>query len=954
MATHERATTECPSAERLAAVASGVRDIAVSVHAELCGSCRAALVDLVRERAPAGTEPAALGAGSVVDRFVIESRLGAGGMGVVYAARDPKLQRTIALKVLRPAIAATGLARLEREAQAAAAVAHPNVVAIYDVGSCDGRVFVAMEHIRGPTLRAWSATSRSWRDVVARLIEAGRGIAAVHAAGLVHRDVKPDNILIGEDGRARVSDFGLARAAEYPVQSERPDDRAPMRTGSLVGTPAYAAPEQLAGGAVSELADQYAFAVTAWEALYGARPFDAPASPHPATSASTTGDAVWSNELRAREREVPRPPRRRGPAAIERALRRALHNDPAARHESMAALVSALERAVASPRRWLIGGAIAIATTAAALTVAAAVRTGDTGAQPCRGLDGPLVGAWDPAAKVELAKHFAASGHPAAIHRYTAVTTELDRYALAWANARTAVCEATRVRGEASEQQLAVAMACLDDRLVALRGLADELSHGDAAIVDRAADGARLLPAIARCHGTQVDSGSPAALAIRRELERIPQILMLHGAGAATQLVDGARSRAAAVADPGLDAELRFAAARVALANGDSAHSRDELRAALASAERARDDRMRAQVAIVLVEVARELSAFDEAARMVELADAVVARIGGGRELADTLAGARGRLAIARGQAAEGLGWIDQALASSERADPESLQTASLLYDRHGALRALNRDREAAAAWRRASAIVVAHYGDTDEGAALRLADRAHQALASGDPRRCVELAERVVAAIAIARDPNDADLHHVRTVLYAGYAMLGDWRRASDHMRDDVAVARATGRTADEAAALEHLGRAMLGLGDAAGAASSYRASATLAGELADPELELYARYGLGRALAVVGGSANAEAIDQLEWALPRLEAMTPPPANLIGMSHAGLADALWRRNGPGDRARALTAAQTARGELIRHRDQFAQTDPVGIWYRRAIEPEIANVEAWLGRRAK
>src|SRR5690349_19726204 len=149
-----------------------------------------------------------------IGRYRLERVLGKGGMGVVHAAYDPELDRLVALKVLHES---RGQARLVREAQAMARLRHPNVLTVHDVGVSDDRVYVTMELIEGTTLRAWQTTAtRSWREIVSMYIAAGRGLAAAHDAGIVHRDFKPDNVLIGNDGSVRVADFGLARAGENP------------------------------------------------------------------------------------------------------------------------------------------------------------------------------------------------------------------------------------------------------------------------------------------------------------------------------------------------------------------------------------------------------------------------------------------------------------------------------------------------------------------------------------------------------------------------------------------------------------------------------------------------------------------------------------------------------------------------------------------------------------------
>ena len=242
---------------------------AIDAHLDACSDCRrlvaaaaagdadadAASAPTVADGPPSRATPLPGAPPPRVDRYEIRRRLGEGGMGVVYAAYDPELDREVAIKLLR-LHAADGdtlpaRTRLLREAQAMARLAHPNVVTVYDVGEWHEQVFIAME-IAGGTLRAWQ-DGRPWREVVAMYRDAARGLAAAHAAGLVHRDFKPDNVLIGHDGRVRVTDFGLARAAGEP--GERAEVGAAMsgmlgtpltETGTVMGTPAYMAPEQIA------------------------------------------------------------------------------------------------------------------------------------------------------------------------------------------------------------------------------------------------------------------------------------------------------------------------------------------------------------------------------------------------------------------------------------------------------------------------------------------------------------------------------------------------------------------------------------------------------------------------------------------------------------------------------------------------------------------------------------
>ncbi|HEY4058163.1 MAG TPA: serine/threonine-protein kinase, partial [Kofleriaceae bacterium] len=223
---------------------------------------------------PAGERTRLLPAGKQLGKYTLEERLGQGAMGIVYRAKDAELGRSVAIKVLhRPDEALTE--RLVREARSMAQVSHPNVVAVYDVGDRDGTTYIAMELVSGDSLRSWQ-DGHTVEKIVEAYIAAGRGLAAAHAAGIVHRDFKPDNVLVGKDGRTRVTDFGLAAVDEKPnvdIAARSIEDINLTTSGSVLGTPAYMAPEQFESGNVDARTDQFNFCVSLYEALYGERPF---------------------------------------------------------------------------------------------------------------------------------------------------------------------------------------------------------------------------------------------------------------------------------------------------------------------------------------------------------------------------------------------------------------------------------------------------------------------------------------------------------------------------------------------------------------------------------------------------------------------------------------------------------------------------------------------------------
>jgi serine/threonine protein kinase len=337
----------------------------IEAHLASCRDCRALVAALAMD---AGTDSNAatvphermspsqvaprptrtLTIGDRVGRYLVLSALGAGGMGVVFAAYDPQLDRKVALKLLRAGVTYNtkdARTRLRREAQAIAQLSHPNVVGVYDVGTTeDGDLYIAMEFVEGDTLTSWlKKYPRTWREIVDVFLQAARGLLAAHSVGLLHRDFKPDNVLVGGDGRVRVTDFGLARSVITPEDAARPSG-APTSgasalnveltaTGMVLGTPRYMAPEQLTGPDIDARADQFSFCVALYEALYGRHPLPG------ATSVAM---------LEKHEKAAPPPEGAKVPSAVGRAVMTGLERDRAKRFPTMGALIAGL---VPAPRR---------------------------------------------------------------------------------------------------------------------------------------------------------------------------------------------------------------------------------------------------------------------------------------------------------------------------------------------------------------------------------------------------------------------------------------------------------------------------------------------------------------------------------------------------------------------------------------------------------------------------
>jgi tetratricopeptide (TPR) repeat protein/predicted Ser/Thr protein kinase len=436
--------------------------------------------------------------GSLVDRYVVLDLAGVGAMGMVLVAYDPELDRKIAVKLLKFG-GSLARARLQREAQALAKLDHRNVVAVYDVGTHDGQLFMAMEFVQGKTLGRWMAEAgrarpHPWREVLRVFAEAGRGLAAAHAAGLVHRDFKPENVMMGDDGRVRVMDFGLARTTSLAEESDdSPITDAPVshrvapetmtRTGAVMGTPAYMSLEQFEGKPADARSDQLGFCIALYEALYGARPF---VDQTLAELIESLGSARFKSP----------PPGTDVPAWLRRVVLRGLAAAPDDRWPSMQALLDALADDPGIRRRKWMAGALAVALLGGVTTAGVLAASGDE--QRCEDLDYKLDGVWDDERRAAIEAAILATGLSYAPGTWTRVQAQVDAWTHAWALARTEACEATQ-RGEQSSALLDTRMACLDRQLTHLQATLDVLARADPTAIENASEAAEKLPALDLC-----------------------------------------------------------------------------------------------------------------------------------------------------------------------------------------------------------------------------------------------------------------------------------------------------------------------------------------------------------------------------------------------------------------------------------------------------------------------
>ena len=426
--------------------------------------------------------------GTTVGRYVVLDRLGEGGMGIVYRAFDPELDRMVALKLLHTR-SQTGTTIgdptwLLREAQAMARLSHPNVVVVHDVGVVtDDQVFIAMELVDGITLRAWLADRHSWREVRDIMLAAGAGLAAAHHAKLVHRDFKTENVIVGKDGRVRVMDFGLAshrRGDTIPPPGDHDPlvPTAPDLTvvDGVIGTPAYMAPELFDGDSADARSDQFSFGVVLYEALAGKRPYTTELVPTKSSPPPALPPTV--------------------PARIADVALRAIAIDPTKRFASMDELLAALAVDPTAPRRRIAIGLGAIITVAA---VVVGTRLVSSPAAPCQGIAQRMTGVWDAPTQAKIQTAYLATKLEFAGKAYAALAPALDHYAQAWVDMSTESCQATRVRRDQTEDVLTLRQACLDQELVELGALTKLLAEPNQLVIVKAAGVVEELDKVSRC-----------------------------------------------------------------------------------------------------------------------------------------------------------------------------------------------------------------------------------------------------------------------------------------------------------------------------------------------------------------------------------------------------------------------------------------------------------------------
>lgn len=818
-----------------------------------------------------------------VGRYEIRGRLGTGGLGVVYDAYDPRLNRRIALKLLTVE-GTTGVsvdkeqARLLREAQALARLSHPNVVGIYDAGIEQDQVYIAMERVEGVDLSSWLEDPHPIAEILNVFADAGRGLAAAHASGVVHRDFKPGNVIVGSDGRARVLDFGIARVGSvYDV----PPDRLPtgndadfsqdVTYAAIVGTPIYMAPEQHTMSPVDRRADIYAFCVALWQALYGVRPFSAP-----------TTDALRDVKLAG----PPRPPKEAPggpvPSAVAELLQRGLQPLPERRPASMEDVLRALQPR-RSVRRWIAGGAV----TAAAVALAGVVIGRTTAVETdCNHVDVALAGIWDDDVKARAREAFSRTTLPYADAAWQRTSAMLDAYAQRWIALERRTCE-EKAAG-LPPQRTVDRRLCLDRRLTSFAELTRLMSAADAKVVENSMDAVTRLGSVSDCE-TPPSFDGPTEAERRRQAEQFDVPLAraeaLTRAGKldeAERLTRGALEHAIAMIHPADQARALRLLGRIEAERGNGDGAYELLHDALTLAEREADQQTAVRALIDLVHVVGRLqSRHEEALRFAELADAKIEQLGGRTELRYQLALSRGAVAGEAGMLKESKAAFEVAMKIARRSETIPAETRDYWRLRAGNALAVGHLRlgsydEAAAAFEELIADTEAQLGSQHPTLAAALYNLAITRTTLGDHGECRRLGQRALAIQEALYGANSANVARTLDLLATCELELGEVEASLAYSERSLAIARelhGSDNVITQRARL-NMARALAAAGEIDRAANEAEACLeAMARVLGDDHVDLsYAHLLLADIEEVRGNRAHQ--LDALETALKIREA--------------------------------------------------------------------------------
>jgi tetratricopeptide (TPR) repeat protein/predicted Ser/Thr protein kinase len=722
-------------------------------------------------------------------RFSVLGILGRGAMGTVLEAYDDTLARTVALKLLHGRVDELRKDRLLREAQALAQLSHPNVVQVYEIGLVEDQMFIAMELIEGQTLRKWQQQRRPWREVVAVYLQAGRGLAAAHARGLIHRDFKPENCMIGDNGRVRVLDFGLARGSNVAEEPTRPVTPVPeestlqlrmTQSGKVLGTLSFLPLQQLMGRPADAKSDQFSFCVSLYEALYGVLPF------------CDHSMAALISAQRAHELQ-PVPRGSRVPRRLRRILLRGLAERPDARWPVMEELLAALER-LQQPRRWPVAATLVMGFGAGAIVFT------ETQVVPCADPSAALEDTWGATDRRAVQVAYLGSGHEEAPQLLERVEAELDAYTGAWVRMHEQSCRATFVSHEQPEAIFEQSMRCMQRHHGRLRATIDALA--DVSNASEALERTVLpfkLPGLGSCADLEAAEPSLAlpaeperrerVLALRREIDRANTLGEAGAIGSAIEVAVAAVAAARGVEHEPVLAEALETLGRLQATGVAAKEAEATLQEAIGVAARAKDDTMAARAWSSLIyavmlqdELDRGLSLRFAAAAAVDRASDPVARAWLLNNLG-TLHGQRREHDKAREH-------FQQALAvKRDIVGPDHLDTGIAWFNLGLALKEERRLDEAREALEHARSIVLATVGESQLYMAFIETGLGHVRQLQWDLGAAAEHHQRALEIRERALGPND--LQVAKSLEHLGKTRLrqGEHDEAVRHLQRAIGI---------------------------------------------------------------------------------------------------------------------------------------------------------------------
>ena len=792
----------------------------VDEHLDRCPACRALATEVVTS-APARDDDGQclvgfLPSGAHIGRFVVIDCLGVGASGVVCSAYDRQLDRKVAVKLLRAgALGTDDAARLMmHEAQAMARLSHPNVVAVYEAGSCRGRVFIAMELVDGCSLREWCVVRRpSWREILDLFVQAGAGLAAAHAANVVHRDFKPDNVLVDGNGRVRVTDFGLAaalRAASPHVTSAAEASAGAPHGGAsgiVLGTPCYMAPEQMVAETVDARADQFSFCAALYEAWYGERPFAGQTLPQLRAE-------IEAGRLRKRPR------RSRVPAALHAVLRRGLAASPEDRFQSMNALLTALagQRRVRWP--WM---AVAVVLLLALPGLWGYRHMVSSPAARCQVAAARMGGIWNEEQRQKAHQAFSATAKPYAEDAWRTADRALASFQATWTSMRAEVCVDTLSSpepGAGIDLQMACLHRCLQEgkALVTLLAAADELAVENAARAVRSLCTRKSCAAVAMSRADNLHVTAQARPRSEELTEALAAAKALSGIGKyaqAQEALEALTAETRALGDASAEAEVLLTLGLTQSHLGKNDQAANTIRHAALAAELGGAEELAARAYTALGDLLGSLLGRpDEGMAWFEQAAAKLKRLGGDEELSGTLHASRawvmgdglGQYGKALEEALEGLRLTEKALGSDAPECAYAHETIGRM------LNELGRAEEAIAHHERARVILTKVLGPVHPEIGVVLNGLGNHYQLKGDFERALELQRQAVAIYENAMGERDPNLMNIRCDFADVLIEQGRYEEAEEVMRRALASpgVNASPDPGLRPLLLEHLGEAL------------------------------------------------------------------------------------------------------------------------------------------------